>query len=56
MQSVSSRIWTCVAVSISYDVNHYTTGIFDRLIFYLLLLLNVPYVNYILIICLLQLT
>ena len=24
MQSVSSRIWTCVAVSISYDDNHYT--------------------------------
>ena len=26
MQSVSSRFWTCVAVSISYDDNHYTTG------------------------------
>ena len=26
MQSVSSRIWTCVAVSISSDDNHYTTG------------------------------
>ena len=26
MQSVSSKIWTCVAVSISYDDNHYTTG------------------------------
>ena len=26
MQSVSSRIWTCVAVSFSYDDNHYTTG------------------------------
>ena len=26
MQSVSSTIWTCVAVSISYDDNHYTTG------------------------------
>ena len=25
MQSVSSRIWTLVAVSISYDDNHYTT-------------------------------
>ena len=25
MQSVSSRIWTCVAVSISYDDNDYTT-------------------------------
>ena len=27
MQSVSSRIWTRVAVSTSYDDNHYTTGI-----------------------------
>ena len=26
MQSVSSRIWTHVAVSISYDDNHYTMG------------------------------
>ena len=26
MQSALSRIWTCVAVSISYDGNHYTTG------------------------------
>ena len=26
MQSVSSRMWTRVAVSISYDDNHYTTG------------------------------
>ena len=26
MQSVSSRIWTRFAVSISYDDNHYTTG------------------------------
>ena len=26
MQSVSSRIWTRVAASISYDDNHYTTG------------------------------
>ena len=26
MQSVSSSIWTCVAMSISYDDNHYTTG------------------------------
>ena len=24
MQSVSSRIWTRIAVSISYDDNHYT--------------------------------
>ena len=27
MLSVSSRIWTCVAVFISYDDNHYATGI-----------------------------
>ena len=26
MQSVSSRIWTRVAVSISYDDNHYTSS------------------------------
>ena len=26
MQSASSRIWTHVAMSISYDDNHYTTG------------------------------
>ena len=26
MQSVSSKIWTRVAVSISYDDNHYTTA------------------------------
>ena len=26
MKSVSSKIWTSVAVSISYDDNHYTTG------------------------------
>ena len=26
MQSISSRIWTRVTVSISYDNNHYTTG------------------------------
>ena len=25
MQSVSARIWTRIAVSISYDDNHYTT-------------------------------
>ena len=26
MKSVSSRIWTRIAVSISYDDNHFTTG------------------------------
>ena len=29
MQSVLSRNWTRIAVSISCDDNHYTTGIFD---------------------------
>ena len=29
MQSVSSRIWTRVAVSISYDDNHYTAISYD---------------------------
>ena len=31
MQSVRSRIWTRVAVSISCDDNHYTTGTFTNL-------------------------
>ena len=30
MQSVSSRIWTRVAVFISYDDNHYTTNTFKQ--------------------------
>ena len=34
MQSVSSRIWTRVAVSISYDDNDYTTGTFMIHIFF----------------------
>ena len=34
MQSVSSRIWTCVTVSISYDDNYYTTGINNQKIFF----------------------
>ena len=29
MQSASSRIWTRVAVSISHEDNHYTTGTFS---------------------------
>ena len=32
MQSVSSMIWTRVAVSISYDDNHYTTGTSNKII------------------------
>ena len=30
MQSVSSRIWTRDAGSISFDDNHYTTGHFQK--------------------------
>ena len=30
MQSVSSRIWTRVAVSISYDDNHYTIRVIQQ--------------------------
>ena len=33
MQSVSSRIWTRVAVSTSYDDNHYTTGNYTTLLY-----------------------
>ena len=34
MHSVSFRIWTRVAVSISYDDNHYTTGTSFMILFY----------------------
>ena len=30
MQSLLSRIWTLVAVSISYNDNHYTMGTFEN--------------------------
>ena len=47
MQSVSSKIWTLVAVSISYDDNHYTTHtsanlveVYDFLIGWLVSLFN----------------
>ena len=47
MQSVSSRIWTHVAMSISYDDNHYTTGtnininvLSDDVMIYFTLILN----------------
>ena len=32
MQSVSSRIWTRITVSISYDDNHYTTGTSNNIV------------------------
>ena len=35
MQSVSSRIWTRVALSISYDNNHYTTGTSNPFLLYM---------------------
>ena len=35
MQSVSSGIWTCVTVSISYDDNHYTTGTYRSTLLFL---------------------
>ena len=35
MQSVLSRIWTRVAVSISYNDNHYTTGTFIFIYIYI---------------------
>ena len=38
MQSVSSRIWTRVAVSISYDDNHYTTGTSKSCLLYVYIL------------------
>ena len=37
MQSVSSRIWTRVAVSISYDYNNYTTGTSRTYRYYILI-------------------
>ena len=40
MQSVSSRIWTRITVSISYDDNHYSTGIWNHIIMYKLLVLD----------------
>ena len=35
MLSVSSRIWTCVAMSISCDDSHYTTGTSDKICLYI---------------------
>ena len=39
MQPISSRIWTRVAVFISYDDNHYTTGTSIKLTMLLLYIL-----------------
>ena len=49
MQSVSSRIWTRVVVSISYDDNHYTTSTSKYAMLYIDLFHNPWYV-----VCLLQ--
>ena len=46
MQSVSSRIWTRVAVSISYDDNDYTTGISDSVINCIISLHNLYFLFY----------
>ena len=52
MQSVSSRIWTRVAVSISYDDNHYTTG--TSLFFFFFLYNDIStFVGYLIIKCIL---
>ena len=40
MQSVSSGIWTRVAVSISYDDNRYTTGTSTYLLIFTKFILN----------------
>ena len=40
MQSASSRIWTCVAVFISYDNNHYTMGTSKSIVVEYWVLLN----------------
>ena len=48
MQSVSSRIWTRVAVSISYDDNHYTTDtsiIYNRFWYVLRATPRIPYTH-----------
>ena len=50
MQSVSSRIWTRVAVSISYDDNHYTTGTStnstnNNVVFFFVSDLKIVYIN-----------
>ena len=44
MQSFSSRIWTRVAVSISYDDNLYTTGTSSYLFIYLSIYLSFRFV------------
>ena len=42
MQLVSSGIWTRVAVSISYDDNHYTTG---TALYYLLRIITISHLK-----------
>ena len=45
MQSVLSRIWTRVAVSISFDDNHYTTGTSCKCIFLSITSHNAPQIK-----------
>ena len=44
MQSVSSTIWTRVAMSISYDDNHYTTGTSAVTFYSFFLLVLAPFI------------
>ena len=45
IQSVSSKIWTHVAVSISYDDNHYTTGTSTSIIIIIAITIIIIIVN-----------
>ena len=40
MQSVSSRIWTRVAVSISYDDNNYTIGTYIDIVMIIIIIFS----------------
>ena len=46
MQSVSSRIWTRVAVSSSSDDNHYTTGTSSLIIIDIIIIRGVLFVSW----------
>ena len=46
MRSVLSRIWTCVAVSISYNNSHYTTGTSTNIYIYIYIYISMVKINY----------
>ena len=48
MQLVSARIWTRIAVSISYNSNHYTMGIIIIIIRFAIIDFNFMYYTFIL--------